>query len=86
MTLHQDWRRITLRAWSMRWWALSIVLIMIEPISAVALDMSDGFPPIVRIPLAALSGLAGLAGMYARVIAQKNFQPNQKKYEDEYDG
>jgi hypothetical protein len=83
MTLHQDWRRITLHAWSMRWWALAVILIMIEPISAVALDMSDGFPPIVRIPLAALSGVAGLIGMYARVIAQKNLQPPHKQYEDE---
>lgn len=83
MNLHPEWRKITLRAWSMRWWALAVVLIMVEPISAVALDMSDGFPPIVRIPLAALSGVAGLVGMYARVIAQKNLQPSHKQYEDE---
>lgn len=83
MNLHPEWRKILRYAWSVRLWALSAVLMMIEPVADVVLSMSDGLSPPVRLIIAVLAGLAGFGGIVARFIPQQNLRPPHKQYEDE---
>lgn len=67
MKLLDDWKNITTKAWSMRFWALAIVL-----------SLAEALLPFVKLPvtvppgvLASLASLAGLFGMVSRVLLQK---------------
>lgn len=84
MKLDPEWRRIVLRAWSVRLWALSAMLMILERVCDVLLSLADGFSPWIRLTLAGLSGLTAVGGIVARIIPQKNLRPSEKQYEDEY--
>jgi hypothetical protein len=63
-----DWRRILLRAWSIRLILLAGLFSGLEVAFAVFADN----PPIPRGTFASLSGLTTMAAFIARVIAQKD--------------
>lgn len=68
MTLHNDWRAILRRAWSMRLAALAGVLSGVE---AVLPFFSEAIP---RGLFAVLALLASTGAMVARVVAQRNMK------------
>ena len=68
MTLHNDWRAILRRAWSMRLAALAGVLSGVE---AVLPFYSEAIP---RGLFAVLALLASTGAMVARVVAQRNMK------------
>jgi uncharacterized membrane protein (UPF0136 family) len=63
-----NWRRILLRAWSIRLILLAGLFSGLEVAFAVFADN----PPIPRGTFASLSGLTTMAAFIARVIAQKD--------------
>jgi len=66
-----EWRRLLTRAWSMRLWALSVILGSLE----LALPLvQDVVPPKA---FAALALVAGIAGMVARVIPQPDLHGDE---------
>lgn len=67
MKLLDDWKRVALRAWSMRLWALATVLGLLEQLLPV-LPYFEGLLP--ARTLAMLSIICGAAGLIARVIGQ----------------
>jgi len=68
MVLHNDWRAILRRAWSMRLAALAGVLSGVE---AVLPFYSEAIP---RGLFAVLALLASTGAMVARVVAQRNMK------------
>lgn len=68
--LHRDWRRILARAWSVRLWAVSTVLIGLEAV----VPLLEGVLPVPRGAFAALAGLAAMGGNIARIIQQSNME------------
>lgn len=68
MVLHNDWRAILRRAWSMRLAALAGVLSGVE---AVLPFFSEAIP---RGLFAVLALLASTGAMVARVVAQRNMK------------
>lgn len=67
MKLVPNWKDIVTKAWSMRWWAVAVVLGGLESFCAYAdeniLSMPPGF-------FSMLGTVCGIAGMYARNIDQ----------------
>ena len=70
LRVHGDWRRILARAWSVRLWAVSTVLIGLETV----VPLLEGVLPVPRGVFAALAGLAAMAGNIARIIQQSNME------------
>jgi len=66
MKLLPDWRRVLLRAWSVRLWAVAILFIFVD----AALPFMDGILPIPERSFAVLSGLAAVGGLVARLVLQ----------------
>lgn len=66
MSLTPNWRELLLKAWSMKFWTLSVILGMFE----MAVPYLDG--KISPHTFTVLAALAGLAGMVARLIQQFN--------------
>jgi hypothetical protein len=64
MTLIHNFRDVLLKAWSMRLWALSTLLMVVE--FALPLFESQVPPRVFMV----LSFLAGIAGMGARLMQQ----------------
>lgn len=73
MRLHQDWRLILRRAWSVRWMAVAAILSCVE----AALPFFDGVLPIPPGVFGAFTGLAVALAFVARLIAQKDFDHGQ---------
>jgi hypothetical protein len=69
MKLIAEWRRVLLRAWSIRLLLLAGALSGLE----FALPYLDGYLPIPPRTFAALSGLTVAAAFVARIVAQKDF-------------
>ena len=68
-----NWRQALTRAWSVRLWAAASLVLLAEPFVDLALQLSEGWSLTIQIILRAISGLLGLAGIWARVIKQKEF-------------
>lgn len=67
--LHADWRKIIVKAWSIRLIALAFILTVIEVIFAVY-----GAPSFIPLgTFAVLSGLTTAGAFAARLLAQKEF-------------
>lgn len=70
MKLHADWRNILLYAWSVR-------LILLAGLLAGAEAMLLVLQPVINLPLLALavaSGLLTCGALWARLLAQKEFE------------
>lgn len=67
MRLHDSWRDILRKAWSVRLMALAAVFSGLE----VALPFLDGLLPVGAGCFAALSGLTTAAAFVARIVAQR---------------
>lgn len=67
MRLHDSWRDILRKAWSVRLMALAAVFSGLE----VALPFLDGLLPIPAGAFAALSGVTTAAAFVARIVAQR---------------
>ena len=72
MPIHQDWRVIMRRHWSVRWWGAAIVL-----------EFANGFLPsaqpylpakINQLWVSLAVGFCGAAGLACKFIAQKGLQ------------
>lgn len=68
-----QWRRILMRAWSVRLNAAVIVLTGLE----VAVPYLDGILPIPRNLFGGLAGLVSMAAIYARIVQQNNLRGTQ---------
>jgi hypothetical protein len=68
--LAPDWKRILVKAWSVRLMALAFVFTALE----IALPFLDGYLPIPQRVFAAAAGLAGAGAFVARLVAQKNME------------
>lgn len=68
MTLHPDWRRIVLRAWSVRFLAIAAFF---DGVNA-AVPYLDGLFPVPPGLFAALAGLSSMAALIARFVYQEN--------------
>lgn len=68
ISLLPEWRRILRRAWSMRFGAVAAVFSVAEVVVPL---YQDAMP---RGVFAAVSGLAVVGGMIARVISQKDLK------------
>jgi hypothetical protein len=66
MTLVWNWKTIITKAWSVRLWALAVLLSGLE----VVLPTLDHFLAIEPGLFAILSAVAGIAGLLARLIPQ----------------
>jgi hypothetical protein len=64
MKLVTEWKLILVKAWSMKFWALSLLLGMFE----LAVPYLDG--RVAAHTFTVLSLLAGIAGMVARLLQQ----------------
>jgi hypothetical protein len=62
-----NWKELTKKAWSMRWWAVSVALSGIEGLCQSVDDVSLGTPPGF---LALVGAVCGMIGMYARNLDQ----------------
>ncbi|MBB2698975.1 UNVERIFIED_ORG: hypothetical protein GGI66_003652 [Rhizobium esperanzae] len=69
MKLIAGWRRVLLRAWSIRLLLLAGALSGLE----FALPYLDGYLPLPPRLFAGLSGLTVAAAFVARIVAQKDF-------------
>jgi hypothetical protein len=67
MRLHQQWRDILRKAWSIRLMALAAVLSGLE----VALSFLDGLLPVGTGTFAALSCVTTAGAFIARIVAQQ---------------
>ena len=68
MTLHDNWRTLLRKAWSVKFMVLAFLLTMAEVMLPF---FSDAIPPRV---FAVLSGLAVAGAFVSRLIAQKDMQ------------
>lgn len=68
MKLLPNWKELTKKAWSMRWWAVSVVLSGLEALCQSVDDVSLGMPPGF---LALMGTICGMIGMYARNLDQQ---------------
>ena len=66
MTLHDNWRTLVRKAWSVKFMALAFILTMAE---VMLPSFSNEVPPKL---FAALSGLAVAGAFVSRLIAQKD--------------
>lgn len=73
-TLHEDWRLIIKKAWSLKLNALALVLGALEV--WVGMVKPDGVPPLL---FASLSSLVTVGAMMARVMAQKELSDGPVK-------
>lgn len=73
MILHDDWKKILLKAYSVRWWAAATLIIILSPLIELAVALSDGWSLAVQILLRVLSGVFAIAGIWARTVKQKGF-------------
>lgn len=69
LTLRQDWKKFIVKAWSIRFYALTTFAQFIEQARPYFEDLC--FIPPGLLNLVSLLGL--LAGLYASVVAQKDF-------------
>lgn len=67
MTLHDNWRDLIRKAWSVKFMALAFLLTMAEVMLPF---FSDAVPPRM---FAVLSGLAVAGAFVSRLVAQKDF-------------
>jgi len=67
MRLHDSWRDILAKAWSVRLMALAAVFSGLE----VALPFLDGLLPLPAGSFAVLSGVTTAAAFVARIVAQQ---------------
>ena len=75
MTRLPNWKELVTKAWSMRWWAVSVALSGLESIFQYFDGLSLGAPPGF---FAMLGAICGIAGMYARTLVQPNMpQPTK---------
>lgn len=65
--LHENWDRIILKAWSVRFTALAVVAEIINQ----AFPYLDGYLPIPQPVFGLLVGLFGGLAIYARCVPQK---------------
>lgn len=63
-----NWRKVIVRAWSVRLMVLAFILTALE----IALPLMDGYLPIPQMTFAVLAGLATAGAFVARLVAQKN--------------
>lgn len=68
MTLHDNWRTLLRKAWSVKFMVLAFLLTMAEVMLPF---FSDAVPPKL---FAVLSGLAVAGAFVSRLIAQKDMQ------------
>ena len=62
-----NWKELLRKAWSMRWWAVSVGLSGLETLFQYFDGLSLGAPPGL---FAMLGAISGIAGMYARTLVQ----------------
>ena len=75
MTRLPNWKDLVTKAWSMRWWAASVILSGLESAFQYFDGLALGVPPGL---FAMLGTIAGIAGMYARTLVQPNLpQPTE---------
>lgn len=67
MTLHDNWRTLLRKAWSVKFMVLAFLLTMAEVMLPF---FSDAVPPRM---FAVLSGLAVAGAFVSRLVAQKDF-------------
>src|SRR3546814_2253785 len=79
VSLVSDWKKIAMNAWSVRLWAAASLIILLEPLVELAVELSDNWSLTFRIILKLLSGLLALAGIWARVVKQKEFEDADRK-------
>lgn len=71
MNLRDDWKKLILKAWSVRFMAGAVVLSALE----VGFSIFANDPPIPRGIFAGLSALTSGLAFYARLVAQKGITP-----------
>lgn len=74
MKLDPSWPKLLKRAWSVRLWALASLILILEPLVMLAVELSDGWNLAVQVTLRLAGSLLGIAGIWARVIKQKEFE------------
>ena len=75
MTRLPNWKELVTKAWSMRWWAASVILSGLESAFQYFDGLALGVPPGL---FAMLGTIAGIAGMYARTLVQPTLtQPTE---------
>lgn len=74
MRLIEDWRAVLRYSWSARLMALSLAVIIAEPVFTALIDLVVTPSIWLTIGLRTVSGLLAFGGIYARVIAQREIE------------
>ena len=74
MRLLNEWKAVLRYSWSIKFFALSTAIIVLEPVITFLVGLYTGPSVALSIALQILAGLTALAGIVARVVAQDHLE------------
>ena len=74
MRLIDNWQAVLRYSWSARFMALSLAVLIAEPVFTALIDLVATPSVWLTVGLRVVSGLLAFAGIYARVVAQREIE------------